>query len=100
MGPVAGGMDIGSGYDDDPEQPVAGLISKGESTRARVARAITPNPKPGLGMQQKEVPDKAKAEAGQTKEGQAPEPTWVIEKRKTRSLESAEELELPTSKRN
>jgi len=45
-------------------------------------------------MQQKEMPDEAQAEVGATTERPAPEPCWVVEKRKTRSHGSEKELEL------
>jgi hypothetical protein len=45
-------------------------------------------------MQQEEMPDVAQAKVGATSEKPAPEPFQVIEKRKTRSQGSAEELKL------
>ena len=51
LGPIAGGMDIGSDNDDGLEQPAAGVTSKGGSTQIPMACAVTPTPKPGLGSQ-------------------------------------------------
>ena len=51
LGTIIGGMDIGSDDDDGPKQPVAGVTSKGGSTRIPTAHVVTPTPKPGLGSQ-------------------------------------------------
>jgi hypothetical protein len=51
-------------------------------------------------MQQEETPNVAQAKVGATVEKPALKPPWVVEKRKTRSQGSVEELKLPTSKRN
>ena len=100
MGPVAGGMNISSDDDDNPEQPAAGLASEGEATWTGTARATPSAPKVGSGMQHQMVPDKAQDEAGAATKRPSPEPPRVVEKRKTRSHGSAEELELPASKRS
>ena len=92
-------MDIGCDI-DNLKQPVASPASGGEATQAGAARAALSAPKPDSGMQQKATPDEAQAEAGVSIEKPVPEPPWVVEKRKTRSYGSAEELELPASKRS
>jgi hypothetical protein len=51
-------------------------------------------------MQQKEMPDEAQAEVGASYGKANPEPPRVVEKRKTRSHGSVDELKLPTSKRS
>jgi hypothetical protein len=93
-------MDIGNDDDDNPEQPVAGLAIEGEATQADTARAAPSAPKAGSRMQQKEMPDEAQVEVGASYEKASPEPPQVVEKRKTRSHGSVEELELPASKRS
>lgn len=100
LDPVTGGMDIGSDDDDNPEQPATSPASEGEATRADTARAVPSAPKAGSGMQQKEMPDEAQAEGGAATERPGPELARIVEKRKTRSHGSAEELELPASKRS
>ena len=99
LGPCCGGMDIGCDI-DNLKQPVASPAFGGEATQAGAARAALSAPKPDSGMQQKAMPDEAQAEAGVFMEKPALEPPWVVEKRKTRSHGSAEELKLPASKRS
>ena len=92
-------MDIGSDGDDNPEQPAAGPTLDSETTQANTARAASSAPEVGSGWQQQEVLDEAQAEAGDATKKLAPELPQVVEKRQTRSHGSAEELELPASKR-
>jgi len=99
-GPIVGGMVIDSDGDDDPKQSAGGPTSKGEQTQVPATQPVTPTPKPGLGTQQKEVAEGATAGASEVKKVPAPKPARGIEKRKTQSHGSVEELELPTPKRS
>jgi len=100
LGPVAKGMDIGRDDDDNPEQLAAGPAPEGEATQAGTARATSSAPEVGLGLQHQEGPDEAQTKAGVATKRRGPEQPQVVEKRKTRSHGSAEELELPASKRS
>ena len=50
LGPVAGGMDISSDDDDNPEQPAAGPALEGEAAQAGTARTMLSAPEGGSGM--------------------------------------------------
>jgi hypothetical protein len=49
LGPITGGMDIGSDDDDGPKQPATDMTLEGGPTRTPSTRAIMPTPKPSLG---------------------------------------------------
>jgi hypothetical protein len=93
-------MDIGSDDEDTPEGPVTSLASTGIEAQALPAQATSSAPKQYSGIQQGETPDVVEAKVGATAEKPAPEPSWVVEKRKTQSQGSAEEVKLPASKRS